>query len=278
MREPRWPPAAETIGPRSAEKLVDACFGCRVVRAGSGMSFGWVDRARSNAIGRLRRSGRQHRVLTWHTVLSRTGRGSFPSAKTTFNFPTATPKSHCFLASVRLVATTQLLEISFLGCLPVTFADLELGLVRGAWWLLWPLHTSRQQGHPMIAQWHEAGADERRPGCLWGERRGGLGTEAGKGSACLTVPVLAIRPVPTAASWRASEGGYFAVSELRYTPFSRTPATLGCLKVWLQRAITAVMRTEHVEVGGFQPGHGRGRLLPDGKTSFGDNSGDFFFS
>ena len=39
-------------------------------------------------------------------------------------------------------------------------------------------------------------ADEWRPapshtGCLWGKRRGGLGTEAGKGSACLTVPALA---------------------------------------------------------------------------------------
>ena len=33
----------------------------------------------------------------------------------------------------------------FLGCLlPVAFADLELRLVRGVWWLLWPLHTSRQ--------------------------------------------------------------------------------------------------------------------------------------
>ena len=57
-----------------------------------------------------------------------------------------------------------------------------------------------------------------------GERYGDLAMEAGNGSACLTTPVLATRPVPTAASWAASEGGYSAVNVLRYTPFSRTPA------------------------------------------------------
>ena len=47
-------------------------------------------------------------------MLSRTKRGSLFSTNTTFNLPTATPKGHLFCASamVRLVATTQLLEIS----------------------------------------------------------------------------------------------------------------------------------------------------------------------
>ena len=49
-------------------------------------------------------------------MLSRTKRGSLLSAKTTFSLPTATPKGHFFCASaiVKSVATTQLLEISYL--------------------------------------------------------------------------------------------------------------------------------------------------------------------
>ena len=39
-------------------------------------SWSCVDSARSDAIGRLRRSGRWHLVFTWRTVLSRTRRGS----------------------------------------------------------------------------------------------------------------------------------------------------------------------------------------------------------
>ena len=60
-----------------------------------GVSSGCVDSARSEAIGRLRRSDKWHLVLTWHTVLSRTRQGSFP-AKTKFNLPTAIPKGHGF--------------------------------------------------------------------------------------------------------------------------------------------------------------------------------------
>ena len=79
-----------------------------------GVSSGCVDSARSDAIGRLRRSGRWHLVFTWHTVLSRTRRGSFPSAKTTFNLPTAMPKGNFSRASAMLrpVSTIQLLAIS----------------------------------------------------------------------------------------------------------------------------------------------------------------------
>ena len=69
---------------------------------------------KSDAIGKLRRSGKWHLVLTWHTVLSKTRRGSLPSAKTTFSLPTAMPKGNFSRASamLRLVSTIQLLAIS----------------------------------------------------------------------------------------------------------------------------------------------------------------------
>ena len=38
--------------------------------------------------------------------------------------------------------------------------------------------------------------------------------------------VLDTLPVPTDANWRASDSGYSAVSVLRKTPFSTTPAML----------------------------------------------------
>ena len=67
-----------------------------------GVSSGCVDRCHWQA------------QALWQMVLSKTRRGSFPSAKTTFNLPTAMPKGHFSqaLAMLRLVSTIQLLAIS----------------------------------------------------------------------------------------------------------------------------------------------------------------------
>ena len=61
---------------------------CQMFRTAPGVSSGCVDSAKSQAMGKLRRSGKWHLVLTWHTVLSKTRRGSLPSANTTLSLPT----------------------------------------------------------------------------------------------------------------------------------------------------------------------------------------------
>ena len=69
----------------------------------------------SDAIDRLMRSGILRLGFTPQTVLSRTRRGSFPSARTTLSLPAATPLRQCCLACSMdiVVRTTHPLEISF---------------------------------------------------------------------------------------------------------------------------------------------------------------------
>ena len=90
---------------------VEASAYLKEARVSSGMSA----RRTSDAIGKLTRSGVLHLGFTPHTVLSRTRRGSFPSACTTLSLPIATPLCQCCLAcSMDIsVRTTHPLEISF---------------------------------------------------------------------------------------------------------------------------------------------------------------------
>ena len=92
------------------------------------MSSGCVDSAKSDAIGKLRRSGRWHLVLIWHTAPSKTRRGSLPSAKTTFSL-----LQQCLRAIFperRWFSTIQLLAISLRSSLAVSgvFGHLPVAL------------------------------------------------------------------------------------------------------------------------------------------------------
>ena len=79
------------------------------------MSSGRKARRTSEAVGRLMRSGIAHLGFTPHTVLSKTRRGSLPSARTMLSFPTATPLGQCRLACSMdmLVRNTRPFAISF---------------------------------------------------------------------------------------------------------------------------------------------------------------------
>ena len=59
-------------------------------------------RCTSSAVGRLTRSGTLQRGLALHMVLSRTRRGSLPSAETMLSLPMAAPSGHWRAASLAL--------------------------------------------------------------------------------------------------------------------------------------------------------------------------------